>query len=405
MRFRSPERMQSEAGYYVTNLQGAMSFIETMDASCLSISQEEFDKNIEMTIWEMELEKRTKERNLAQQQQQQQTQHQQQRADGVQRKPVQQDMAGERAQWLIDRSSVLAKSTLEKTNNFVGRLISEFSSPSASESGRSTPIPSQALARDVGQRSLYPGEAWAAASAGIGAGASTSESPEAAGDMAAADGELAIGGPEWIATLGLVRDMFPNIDRDVVDIIFESNAGVVAKTIEQLLDISSDNEVLATATAMAAKSRDETQAPQSSTAGGVSSTAVASSLAASQGQDVAEEMEQWKKGHWATDSDSESESESEYGDDVPAEQKPVHVASAGEATNVAAGSVLPSATVEISKPLPPNEGMPSITFDSPPPSAAAEAKPLQVPDTSGDEEYARKLQEEFERQARIADNN
>ncbi|KAJ1773395.1 hypothetical protein LPJ74_000648 [Coemansia sp. RSA 1843] len=63
MRFRSSDRMQSEAGYYVTNLQGAVAFIESMDASCLSIVQDDFDRNIEMTIWEMEMEKRSKERS------------------------------------------------------------------------------------------------------------------------------------------------------------------------------------------------------------------------------------------------------------------------------------------------------------------------------------------------------
>ncbi|KAJ2817244.1 hypothetical protein IWW50_006234, partial [Coemansia erecta] len=123
-RFRSPERMQGEAGYYVTNLQGAVAFIETMDASCLSISQEEFDKSIEMTIWEIDIEKRAGDR---------------QQPPPARVAPV--DPGAERAQWLIDRSSDLAKSTLEKTNNFVGRLISEFSTPTASESGHSTPEP------------------------------------------------------------------------------------------------------------------------------------------------------------------------------------------------------------------------------------------------------------------------
>ncbi|KAJ2437865.1 hypothetical protein GGF42_008484, partial [Coemansia sp. RSA 2424] len=91
-RFRSPERMQSEAGYYVTNLQGAIAFIESMDASCLSITQEEFNKNIELTIWEMELEKRGKERNI----QQQQIQMQQQQMAAARRQVIP-DLSGERA--------------------------------------------------------------------------------------------------------------------------------------------------------------------------------------------------------------------------------------------------------------------------------------------------------------------
>ncbi|KAJ2890154.1 hypothetical protein GGI21_006278, partial [Coemansia aciculifera] len=90
-RFRSPDRMLSEAGYYVTNLQGAVAFIESMDASCLSITQEEFNKNIELTIWEMELEKRGKERSIMLQQQQQQ------HAAMAAKRQVIPDLSGERA--------------------------------------------------------------------------------------------------------------------------------------------------------------------------------------------------------------------------------------------------------------------------------------------------------------------
>ncbi|KAF8527325.1 hypothetical protein JB92DRAFT_2698831 [Gautieria morchelliformis] len=50
-RFRSPSRLQSEAGYYLSSLMGAVSFIETMDHSSLSnISQEEFERNVEAAI-------------------------------------------------------------------------------------------------------------------------------------------------------------------------------------------------------------------------------------------------------------------------------------------------------------------------------------------------------------------
>lgn len=43
-RFRNPEKLQSEAGYYLSSLMGAVSFIETMDHTSLSnISQDEFE--------------------------------------------------------------------------------------------------------------------------------------------------------------------------------------------------------------------------------------------------------------------------------------------------------------------------------------------------------------------------
>ncbi|KDQ06115.1 hypothetical protein BOTBODRAFT_39806 [Botryobasidium botryosum FD-172 SS1] len=50
-RFRSPDKLQSEAGYYLSSLMGAVSFIETMDHSSLSnITKEQFEQNVESAI-------------------------------------------------------------------------------------------------------------------------------------------------------------------------------------------------------------------------------------------------------------------------------------------------------------------------------------------------------------------
>ncbi|GBE89536.1 hypothetical protein SCP_1601980 [Sparassis crispa] len=50
-RFRNPAKLQSEAGYYLSSLMGAVSFIETMDHTSLSnITQEEFEQNVETAI-------------------------------------------------------------------------------------------------------------------------------------------------------------------------------------------------------------------------------------------------------------------------------------------------------------------------------------------------------------------
>lgn len=44
-RFRNPERLQGEAGYYLSSINGATSFIETMDHSSLSnITQDDFEQ-------------------------------------------------------------------------------------------------------------------------------------------------------------------------------------------------------------------------------------------------------------------------------------------------------------------------------------------------------------------------
>ncbi|EFI27347.1 guanine nucleotide exchange factor Vps9 [Coprinopsis cinerea okayama7 len=50
-RFRNPAKLQSEAGYYLSSLMGAVSFIETMDHTSLSnIDREEFERNVETAI-------------------------------------------------------------------------------------------------------------------------------------------------------------------------------------------------------------------------------------------------------------------------------------------------------------------------------------------------------------------
>ncbi|KAL8293365.1 hypothetical protein RQP46_000066 [Phenoliferia psychrophenolica] len=50
-RFRNPEKLSGEGGYYLSSLNGAISFIETMDSSSLSsITQTEFETHVELAI-------------------------------------------------------------------------------------------------------------------------------------------------------------------------------------------------------------------------------------------------------------------------------------------------------------------------------------------------------------------
>ena len=50
-RFRNPERLSGENGYYLSSLNGAISFVETMDSSSLSgMSQEDFESAVEKAI-------------------------------------------------------------------------------------------------------------------------------------------------------------------------------------------------------------------------------------------------------------------------------------------------------------------------------------------------------------------
>ncbi|PMB68997.1 Vacuolar protein sorting-associated protein 9a [Beauveria bassiana] len=50
LRFRNQDRLGGEAGYYLSSLMGAVQFVENMDRTSLTISDEEFEKSVEAAV-------------------------------------------------------------------------------------------------------------------------------------------------------------------------------------------------------------------------------------------------------------------------------------------------------------------------------------------------------------------
>ncbi|OAL67050.1 guanine nucleotide exchange factor Vps9 [Trichophyton rubrum] len=50
LRFRNQEKLSGEAGYYLSSLSGAIQFIETLDRTSLTVSDEEFERNVEAAV-------------------------------------------------------------------------------------------------------------------------------------------------------------------------------------------------------------------------------------------------------------------------------------------------------------------------------------------------------------------
>ncbi|KAI5805441.1 guanine nucleotide exchange factor [Peziza echinospora] len=50
LRFRNPEKLGGEAGYYLSSLMGAIQYIESLDRSSLTITAEEFERNVEKAV-------------------------------------------------------------------------------------------------------------------------------------------------------------------------------------------------------------------------------------------------------------------------------------------------------------------------------------------------------------------
>ncbi|KAI9670696.1 MAG: hypothetical protein M1831_005916 [Alyxoria varia] len=50
LRFRNQDKLNGEAGYYMSSLMGAVQFIENLDRTSLTIGEEEFEKNVENAV-------------------------------------------------------------------------------------------------------------------------------------------------------------------------------------------------------------------------------------------------------------------------------------------------------------------------------------------------------------------
>ncbi|KAH7328721.1 hypothetical protein B0I35DRAFT_473398 [Stachybotrys elegans] len=50
LRFRNQEKLGGEAGYYLSSLMGAIQFVENLDRTTLTITDEEFEKNVEAAV-------------------------------------------------------------------------------------------------------------------------------------------------------------------------------------------------------------------------------------------------------------------------------------------------------------------------------------------------------------------
>ncbi|KAL9597268.1 MAG: hypothetical protein Q9219_005249 [cf. Caloplaca sp. 3 TL-2023] len=53
LRFRNQEKLSGEAGYYLSSLMGAIQFIENLDRTSLTISDDEFERNVEASVSEI----------------------------------------------------------------------------------------------------------------------------------------------------------------------------------------------------------------------------------------------------------------------------------------------------------------------------------------------------------------
>ncbi|KAI7906573.1 uncharacterized protein BX663DRAFT_496977 [Cokeromyces recurvatus] len=199
-RFRNPEQLQAEAGYYLTNLMGAISFIETMEAKSLSISEEEFDKNIERTMLELKKERPPSMIQDKQQISYENTLHPSSTTNKGyhQQQPLLIDSA--KAAALLERGSQFAQKTMQRPLSFVGKIFQGLSENRIGESSSSS---------DEEDRHYHP--------------------------------PLPPRPPhqrQFEDNLETLNHMFSNVDSSVCYLVLTENEGDLTKSIDHLLEIS-----------------------------------------------------------------------------------------------------------------------------------------------------------------------
>ncbi|KAI9482986.1 MAG: hypothetical protein EXX96DRAFT_556407 [Benjaminiella poitrasii] len=219
-RFRNPEHLRAEAGYYLTNLMGAIEFIETMDVNSLSISQEEFDANIEKTMIE-----------LAKEEPKMVTEDKRQVSYENAVHPLHAKKA-QQQQPLIDLGSDIAQKSL----SFVEKLFSD-SSASNSESELHT----------SGSKKLHHHHHHHHDSNYYVPNSPSSlsqELPLPANLNTQLQQETGLqtenAGQEFDEHLSTIVSMFPNIEPGVCFMVLQACEGKLPETIERLLDMSND---------------------------------------------------------------------------------------------------------------------------------------------------------------------
>ncbi|CAG8623783.1 10877_t:CDS:10 [Acaulospora morrowiae] len=259
-RFRNPEKLQSESSYYLSSLMGAISFIENMDASSLTISQEEFDKCIESTMKELERERpKLKENNTRDMVNYDNAIHPSKHPSNL-KTPL---LNTAQAKVLIEKGgNMLAQWTFQKPLSVVGKIFSEINNEMNDPTNN---VPSLDAISNSSSRSVSPhrhsphvelmnGSHSSSDNEGTTIQAArrsfsfssrssrTSHTSRESTDFSDLQEEVARASEVELQTsLATLRSMFPNMDPDICEDVLQSNEWRMNQAVDQLLELSDSN--------------------------------------------------------------------------------------------------------------------------------------------------------------------
>ncbi|KUL91497.1 hypothetical protein ZTR_01602 [Talaromyces verruculosus] len=219
LRFRNQDKLGGEAGYYLSSLSGAIQFIETLDRTSLTVSDEEFEKNVEAAVSAIAQENMKAESETSSAQATP-------RASADTERLAQRRDAGPTTTNEDENAPVAGLlRSIQKPLSSIGRIFSEDSEPDRRLQQSSTnapPLPER----------------------GPAAGYSSSEridAQEAAARQASAEAAEArrIQRVEHRDVVETLSGMFPNLDKDIIDDVVRMKEGRVGLAVDACLALSS----------------------------------------------------------------------------------------------------------------------------------------------------------------------
>ncbi|RAQ50502.1 guanine nucleotide exchange factor Vps9 [Aspergillus flavus] len=244
LRFRNQDKLGGEAGYYLSSLSGAIQFIETLDRTSLTVSDEDFERNVEAAVSAIAQQNRESESIEPKSTQ---------RSQSTPRSSVDVPRGRRETTQSNDEDNAPVAGllrTIQKPLSTIGRIFSdEPDSPEErrTHSATTSPVgPPPRLNPNVYQPPRNSGEERRSGERPRNASqprrARTRDAQDAAVRQASAEDAEArrIQRVEHNNMVETLSNMFPNLDRDVIDDVVKMKEGRVGLAVDACLALSAE---------------------------------------------------------------------------------------------------------------------------------------------------------------------
>ncbi|KAK7943410.1 uncharacterized protein PG986_012523 [Apiospora aurea] len=238
LRFRNQEKLGGEAGYYLSSLMGAIQFVENMDRTTLTITDEEFEKNVETAVSAIAERHRAEEASSPRAEQQSEKTGMSSGAEYSARLSMDTESPGTpRRSTSSDQSDDGAAitgllRTIQKPLSTIGRMFSDEPSAAGPSSPARTPQQDAAPSRPS---PLASGENTTSLDSRLQLSAQEAAARQASAEAAEAQ---RVSRAEHHNVVETLAGMFPDLDRDIISDVVYQKEGRVGLAVDACLALS-----------------------------------------------------------------------------------------------------------------------------------------------------------------------